>query len=309
MRRLVVADDTIDDFRAAVGDKDSARETAPRLVFGNDAIPDCRAGAPTRDRPAAVACKRILDGQAIHDGGASFSVAKDKALGRKVPLTIDHTLLRSIRALQHDVPSEEIQIDVSRTGVHTVCDDHRVRARAGVDRRLNGALRSVGRGADELGTAPGVVPTSAVDVVRRLAERGRHECDHACAENGCNGRSGNHRRSPFDGRAGPGTCGLRARPTHIVTPQRSGCKEIFGRDSRYNAAHIPRPASHLPRQQRSAHRDDDDRSELLDRKKTQAPDIFLTCGKVGIRIWSPKIDRLTESDFVLAAKIDALSRA
>ena len=39
------------------------------------------------------------------------------------------------------------------------------------------------------------------------------------------------------------------------------------------------------------------------------PDIFLTWGKVGIRIWTHKIDGLTESDFVLAAKIDALARA
>lgn len=34
------------------------------------------------------------------------------------------------------------------------------------------------------------------------------------------------------------------------------------------------------------------------------PDIFLTWGKVGIKIWTHKIDGLTESDFILAAKID-----
>lgn len=34
------------------------------------------------------------------------------------------------------------------------------------------------------------------------------------------------------------------------------------------------------------------------------PDIFLTWGKVGITIWTHKIDGLTESDFILAAKID-----
>lgn len=36
------------------------------------------------------------------------------------------------------------------------------------------------------------------------------------------------------------------------------------------------------------------------------PDIFLAWGKVRVQIWTHKIDGLTESDFVLAAKIDAL---
>jgi 4a-hydroxytetrahydrobiopterin dehydratase len=34
------------------------------------------------------------------------------------------------------------------------------------------------------------------------------------------------------------------------------------------------------------------------------PDLFLTWGKVRIQIWTHKIDGLTESDFVLAAKCD-----
>ncbi len=34
------------------------------------------------------------------------------------------------------------------------------------------------------------------------------------------------------------------------------------------------------------------------------PDIYLTWGRVGIKIWTHKIDGLTESDFILAAKID-----
>ena len=38
------------------------------------------------------------------------------------------------------------------------------------------------------------------------------------------------------------------------------------------------------------------------------PDIQLTWGKVGVRIWTHKIDGLTESDFILAAKIDELPR-
>jgi 4a-hydroxytetrahydrobiopterin dehydratase len=36
------------------------------------------------------------------------------------------------------------------------------------------------------------------------------------------------------------------------------------------------------------------------------PDIYLAWGKVEIRIWTHKIDGLTESDFILAAKIDRL---
>lgn len=34
------------------------------------------------------------------------------------------------------------------------------------------------------------------------------------------------------------------------------------------------------------------------------PDVFLSWGKVRIDLWTHKIDGLTESDFVLAAKID-----
>ncbi len=37
------------------------------------------------------------------------------------------------------------------------------------------------------------------------------------------------------------------------------------------------------------------------------PDIYLAWGKVGVEIWTHKIDGLTESDFVLAAKIDHLA--
>jgi 4a-hydroxytetrahydrobiopterin dehydratase len=36
------------------------------------------------------------------------------------------------------------------------------------------------------------------------------------------------------------------------------------------------------------------------------PDIFLAWGKVQLTIWTHKIDGLTESDFVLAAKADRL---
>jgi len=38
------------------------------------------------------------------------------------------------------------------------------------------------------------------------------------------------------------------------------------------------------------------------------PDIYLAWGKVKLTIWTHKIDGLTESDFVFAAKVDALKR-
>ena len=38
------------------------------------------------------------------------------------------------------------------------------------------------------------------------------------------------------------------------------------------------------------------------------PDLFLTWGKVKIELWTHKINGLTESDFILAAKIDRLAR-
>ncbi len=43
-------------------------------------------------------------------------------------------------------------------------------------------------------------------------------------------------------------------------------------------------------------------------EQSHHPDIHLTWGKVGVEIWTHKIDGLTESDFILAAKIDELRR-
>ncbi len=37
------------------------------------------------------------------------------------------------------------------------------------------------------------------------------------------------------------------------------------------------------------------------------PDIYLAWGKVRITLWTHKIDGLTESDFIMAAKIDELA--
>jgi 4a-hydroxytetrahydrobiopterin dehydratase len=38
------------------------------------------------------------------------------------------------------------------------------------------------------------------------------------------------------------------------------------------------------------------------------PDLHLAWGRVGVEIWTHKINGLSESDFILAAKIDALWR-
>src|SRR5437588_8470526 len=38
------------------------------------------------------------------------------------------------------------------------------------------------------------------------------------------------------------------------------------------------------------------------------PDIFLSYGKVKIQLWTHKIDGLTESDFILASKIDGVKK-
>jgi 4a-hydroxytetrahydrobiopterin dehydratase len=39
------------------------------------------------------------------------------------------------------------------------------------------------------------------------------------------------------------------------------------------------------------------------------PDLFLSWGKVEVKTWTHKIDGLTESDFILAAKIDGIQKA
>ena len=39
------------------------------------------------------------------------------------------------------------------------------------------------------------------------------------------------------------------------------------------------------------------------------PDILLTWGRAEITLWTHKIDGLTESDFIMAAKIDRLARS
>jgi len=40
-------------------------------------------------------------------------------------------------------------------------------------------------------------------------------------------------------------------------------------------------------------------------EQTHHPDLFLAWGRVGVTIWTHKINGLTESDFIFAAKCDA----
>lgn len=45
----------------------------------------------------------------------------------------------------------------------------------------------------------------------------------------------------------------------------------------------------------------------LAEKQGHHPDIFLAWGKAEVTMWTHKVDGLTESDFIMAAKIDRLA--
>jgi len=51
-----------------------------------------------------------------------------------------------------------------------------------------------------------------------------------------------------------------------------------------------------------------DRVGALAEEQGHHPDIFLAWGNVEIKIWTHAVKGLTESDFILAAKIDQLPR-
>lgn len=44
----------------------------------------------------------------------------------------------------------------------------------------------------------------------------------------------------------------------------------------------------------------------ISEEQAHHPDIYMTWGKVSVEIWTHKIDGLTESDFILAAKFDEI---
>lgn len=52
-----------------------------------------------------------------------------------------------------------------------------------------------------------------------------------------------------------------------------------------------------------------DRIGVIAEEQNHHPDIFLAWGKVGVKIWTHKINGLTESDFIFAAKCDAARAA
>jgi 4a-hydroxytetrahydrobiopterin dehydratase len=39
------------------------------------------------------------------------------------------------------------------------------------------------------------------------------------------------------------------------------------------------------------------------------PDVYLSWGKVEVKLWTHKVDGLTENDFIMAAKINRLAQA
>ncbi len=47
-----------------------------------------------------------------------------------------------------------------------------------------------------------------------------------------------------------------------------------------------------------------DRVGAIAEKEGHHPDVYLSWGKVRLEVWTHKIDGLTESDFILAAKAD-----
>jgi 4a-hydroxytetrahydrobiopterin dehydratase len=49
-----------------------------------------------------------------------------------------------------------------------------------------------------------------------------------------------------------------------------------------------------------------DRVGFIAEQEGHHPDLYLSWGKVEVTTWTHKIDGLTESDFILAAKIDGL---
>jgi len=51
-----------------------------------------------------------------------------------------------------------------------------------------------------------------------------------------------------------------------------------------------------------------DRVGAMAEEQNHHPDLHLSWGRVGVEVWTHKIDGLTESDFVFAAKCDELAK-
>lgn len=97
-------------------------------------------------------------------------------------------------------------------------------------------------------------------------------------------------------------------------PCRGGVEPIKGQLLKDLGKHIPEwkvvKGHHLMREFKfpnfRAALDFTNRVGDLAEREGHHPDIYLAWGKVEIKLWTHKIDGLTESDFILAAKIDRM---
>jgi 4a-hydroxytetrahydrobiopterin dehydratase len=97
-------------------------------------------------------------------------------------------------------------------------------------------------------------------------------------------------------------------------PCRGGVPALKGKQLRDLAKHLPEwkvvKQHHLTRSYEFADfrtaLDYVNRLGAIAEEQGHHPDIFLAWGKVGVTTWTHKIDGLTESDFILAAKAERL---
>jgi 4a-hydroxytetrahydrobiopterin dehydratase len=100
---------------------------------------------------------------------------------------------------------------------------------------------------------------------------------------------------------------------HCV-PCRGGVRPLKGEALRQMAAQVPawevvnehHLARHFAFPDFQTALDFVNRAGAVAEQEGHHPDLFLSWGKVDIQIWTHKIDGLSESDFILAAKIERL---
>ena len=98
-------------------------------------------------------------------------------------------------------------------------------------------------------------------------------------------------------------------------PCRGGIPALKGEELKQYERHVPGWKVENERQLKRACTFPDFRSALtfvdrvgeLAEQQGHHPDIYLAWGKVEITLWTHKIDGLTESDFIMAAKIEQLA--
>ena len=100
---------------------------------------------------------------------------------------------------------------------------------------------------------------------------------------------------------------------HCV-PCRGGVPPLKGEELSKLSAHVPGwqvvSEHHLEKEYKfpdfKTALDFVNRAGAIAEQEGHHPDLYLSWGKVGVKTWTHKIDGLTESDFILAAKIDQL---